>query len=303
MFPNFLPFLQSVVTNFWTEIAVIVFLFIFRYLGIDFYPKAMSVLHYVQSVVFSLFGYKKVLLYTDCDDVGTTTRSLKKAVQKQFLSKKFLVSPLTTPEAFLQYYLSPRHIRAVIVLITDVTTLSSDIKKREKIQTKLVSFCHKGGILILGHDTIYRRAKNDKLQKLAGCTLTNFIRTKKPIKYTKNINIDIKRKTSCSMFLDQLPDEFYLNDGECIHGNWCDDVEFIYVCDGTIGSRKLKVPLVTRRTAGDGIVCWLNSADHDEYGPPEPIAAPSKEFTAVLCTIILYSKDVLAAASVEKQQN
>jgi hypothetical protein len=166
------------------------------------------------------------------------------------------------------------------MLVTDVTRLSTNPKRRDTIQRHLVSYCQRGGIIILGHDLLYRRVQNTRLQRLAGTRLVKFIPLPDGAKYVKLEHGH--RASGNRLLLDKLPDSFVFDEPEILTGSWAGDTEFIYVLDGT------EMPLVTRRTSGNGCVFWVNVGDQVEEGPPKPIAQPAQEFIDILTIFICF---------------
>lgn len=264
-------------------------LFTFRFFGVDFFPKLVFLYNYLEGIINLIFGYKRLLVFTDCDDTGVATTTLKAALDMKIMqeSKKFKVVEISDSENFLKYPLTPFQTYAIVFLVTDVSTLSSDVKKRDKIQARFIKFCQKGGLLILGHDALYRRSKNDQLQKLAGCKLTNFVRVNCPISYRLNKNSE--RKTKNENLLSCMPESLELEDREYVYGKWQEDVEYLYTTEFELDNKQIIIPVVTRRTAGAGVVCWVHSGDHDENGPPKPISEPTDDFITLIWRLCLFA--------------
>lgn len=277
-------------TAFLIQILTIIVIFLLRIIGIDIGVKFFKFINFFKKTIFSIFGFKEILLYTDCSDYRTTTLSLAYQLKIKLKKNKLFITPIINPEHLLRTPLLKWQVHAIIIILTDVGTLSSDKRKRDKIQKNIISFCHKGGLVILGHDVLYRRSKNEMLQKLAGCKLIHFMKTQKALIYKRNDDIAINRKTKSIDLLSNIPSKIYIDDGECVYGEWADDVEYIYISDN-VDRMKTKYPVVTRRTAGMGVVCWLNSADHTDKGPPKPIAEPKEEFIQILVGLLLYSNN------------
>ena len=270
-------FLRNVVG---TEIILLSILFGLRLIGIDLYFKTWWYIHLLYIYLLKIRGRKIVFVYTDCDDQFITTRNLATNLKRSINDKSFKVLPIEEPASLLTWPLIKTITKAVIVIITDVSILSTNKKRRELVQRKLFKFVQSGGILVLGHDVLYRRTKNEILQRLAGCKLTCF-RRQEDITYKKNNSLNTPRTSSNQSLLDHLPDSFTLADREYVVGTWREGVEFIYT-----HSDDKNIPLVTRRVVQEGAVFWINSGDHTEDGPPRPITKPSKDLLDLLSKII-----------------
>lgn len=263
------------------QLFVLIIVGVLRLLGIDVFGKFQKFTRSVALCSRLVFRERVALLSTDCDEEVAITKKLAAALTRKLRDEgaRVRVVPISSSESILRWPLSLKAITAIAILYTDVTRLSTDPKRRDQIQRRLVRFCHKGGTLILGHDLIYRRVQNTRLQKLAGCRLTKFESMPQGVKYVKLE--DGSRMTSHTKLLDNLPSSFLFYDHEVLSGTWADDTEFLYVLEGDS-----KRPLVTRRTSGAGCVFWLNTGDQNEDGPPRPIAQPAPELTTLLARFI-----------------
>lgn len=269
------------------EILLLSFLFFLRLLGIDLYYKIWSLVHLAYLSFLAIQGRKVIFLYTDCDDQFTTTKNLASRIEKclnleKNQAERAKVIPLEEPASLLIWPLVHSAISSIIIIITDVTPLSTNKIRRRKIQEKLLTFTQTGGILVLGHDVIYRRTRNEILEKLAGCKLTGFIRQEE-ISYVKNTNKNSKRISDNKILLEHLPDSFSLSDREYVVGNWREGVEFLYT-----HSENQDIPLVTRRVVQKGAAFWINSGDHVDHGPPRSVSRPSEALVFLLSQIIAY---------------
>ncbi|AIY89981.1 glycerophosphodiester phosphodiesterase family protein [Geoglobus acetivorans] len=184
-------------------------------------------------------------------DDGFLLAKLSSNLERE-LGDRFRVLPLESPEDVFRYPRNSRIIPAVLFTVTDVTKLSEDENKRVKIQEWLKKYVENGGGLIGGHDIIYRRTRNEILKKVFGGEMTEFHRTG-VVRYVKNGDMG-----SHIIFRD-LPDEFELEDGEIVWGNWDEDVAVLY---RTPPPESL--PLVTCRDYGRGKAIWINSCDRRE---------------------------------------
>jgi len=283
---NFFPTIAELIKSFSGELIILVVLFLLRTIGVDLYIKSKKTINFfLFSFRTIVFRKKCILLYTDANDNGSSTSGLCQKLTNSLQDKNIKVIPLESSEDLLMQPLSPFFIRSIIIILTDVSPLSSDKAKRNKIQKELAKYADKGGILILGHDVLYRRSRNNILEKLCGVTLTNFFKCESLTKYKKNTKL-IERITKNQKLLDELPDKLSLNDGECVTGDWADHVKFLYISDD-----EKQIPLVTYQEVGNGVINWINSGDHTESGPPSSIAEPAEGIIILLDRLIRYSKN------------
>lgn len=267
------------------EIATITTLFILRLLGVDLFPRTILIFNYIRSFIWKNI-YKKsiILVYTDADDRGNSLLSLCTKIKNKANDKNLKILNIDNPENFSSWPTN-NLIDTIIVLITDVSTLSSNPQKRDTIQNKFTSYVKHGGTLILGHDILYRRSKNEILQDFCNVVLTKFIRCEEPITYIKNTAQQEIRTTKNTKLLDNLPESLELDDREIVVGMWGEHVEYIYV-----SATDPSIPLVTRQEIGNGVVFWLNSGDHTEEGPPPSLAGPADEFVVLITSLITHGK-------------
>jgi len=277
---RFIPLLQEFLKSLVLQIALVFILFLLRLLGVDVYTKLQWLVRLLVLFFRRLTGRKTFLIYTDCSDHMRTTRTLARRLDGALRNQRYKSIVLRNPEAILTYPLWPFAVSAVILIITDVSPLSSNERKRKIIQKRLVRFSQNGGSLILTHDAIYRRSKNDILQGILGCILSRFVFQTETY-YVKNSGSVKHRVSRDTNLLKALPDEFPLSDGEVLVGNWANGVEFIYV-----SKEDPNIPLLTRRENGKGVVYWLNSGDSTEIGPPESISMPDDHLVKILGTLI-----------------
>jgi hypothetical protein len=273
--------LLNIVDEILVNLLAVFIVFIARLFGLDVFTRTIRLSRRLPIAIRKLNGKETVVLFTDCDDELHTTRALAVGVETALKSSgirakvmvmhdglDLLRCPLTTPPVI-----------GVVLLLTDVTQLSSYPRDRAGLQDRLVKYAHRGGCLILGHDVIYRRSRNERLQKLAGCVLDNFKRMEESVKYKKVSAAP--RATTDTKLLSELPDSLELTDNEIVIGNWMDDVEYLYHWQDDEA-----VPLVTRRTVGAGRVYWVNSGDTNISGPPRSLARPESDFVNLLATLI-----------------
>ncbi|WP_018683329.1 hypothetical protein [Actinokineospora enzanensis] len=260
-------------------VAVFV-VFVARVLGFDVYARAIRGRRALGTGVRRLWRTRTVLLYTDCNDELHTSKALAARLQEDLLAAGFRVRVrMARDGADLARWSFSRSVVGIILLITDVTQLSVRPRDRDRLQKRLVRYVHRGGCLVLGHDVIWRRSRNERLQKLAGCSLDTFERSTEPIRYTR---VDSgPRASDHTDLLAALPETMELGDNEVVIGRWNRDVDFLYCW-----ADRPDTPLVTRRSIGDGRVYWVNSGDSDSSGPPRSLARPERPFIILLAALI-----------------
>lgn len=285
---QYLPSDIEFISIFLGEIALLAVLFVLRLIGIDFFIKFLRLYHYLAMVSSYVLSRRKfVLLYTDADDQGASTYRLVQQLQVTQQDRKVRLVALKSPEDILKWPLSGRFVDAVALLISDVSPLSTNAKTRDLIQQKLVNYVHNGGLLILGHDALYRRSRNHILQQLYGVTLTQFDPRKgQKVCYQKNK--DPERACAMSALLTELPEQFELDDGEVVTGQWPVCTEFLFVAPATTNFPE--VPLVTIQRIQQGYAVWLNSGDHSPEGPPHSIGKPDPLFVKLLDGLLRHSR-------------
>ncbi len=272
-------------------VSAAVVIAVFRWLGFDFFPKLVFFIKLIGYSILRIFGRKFILLYTDCEG----SRTASKKVANNISGKRVKCLVLTNPEQFINYPLFPFLVKSIIILITNVSQLSSDKNKKNKIQLKVAAYCKKGGRLILGHDAIYWRTYNKIFQELAGGEVTSFHTVEgELIRYVKltddidDVNLAKKRFMNNVGAFEQLDDGFALRDKEVLlSGNWADNVKFLYVAKIRHNSLKYKYyPVVTMKTLDKGSVFWVNTGDSRPGNPPFPISSPDPDFLKMLTSFI-----------------
>ncbi len=205
------------------------------------------------------------LLYSDC------------GIHAQTLAERLGAVRLGNAEELAGWPLRPKSVRAVLLLITDVTQLSANKRLLERIEGRLKTFCDAGGILILGHDAIYRRFRAETLREMAGGKLSGFKgydgRDGGPA--TK-----VVYELCTPSPLPGLPTKVELSDNEVLRGDWDDSVQVLYK------SADAGDPLVTQRSYGKGRVHWVNSGDHTRRGPPPSIAGPDEGLVEIMSVLL-----------------
>ena len=273
-----------------------VLIFIFRAFNIDLYVKVKLLFNRLRfRISWLVLKRNYIYFFIDADSQDIAKTGLWHKIKSTLRRTKMVT--ISNPEEILSLPFSTSYVKAVIVLVTDVMPLSSDPKKRRKIQTLMRQYVNDGGLLILGHDVIYRRARNNILQSLAGGRLIKFERMDgKEVQYRLNRN-SIPGKT-VPFDLTGFNEAFGLRDREVVHGRWEADVKFLYVFDHQTQENYSEViPLVTYRSCGNGAVFWINSGDTTEEGLPRSILEPQPEFASLLSNILLHRREILAVNS------
>jgi hypothetical protein len=263
------------------NLVAVVIVFVTRLLGFDILNRLIRVTRRLSMLIRRVFGVRTVLLYTDCDDELHTSRTLARHIENATTNYGKRVRVVVAPNGadLMRRPVSGPGMHAVILIVTDVTQFTSKARDSVRFQNTLARYAHRGGCLILGHDVIWRRSRNKRLQELAGCTLDKFTRVNRVVHYVRVDHGD--RMTSDKELLDNLPQVMALGDNEVVIGSWKRDVEYLYHWQDDEN-----VPLVTRRTVGNGKVYWLNSGDSNALGPPRTLAKPDEQFVEMLVAMI-----------------
>ena len=247
--------------------------------------NAKSLLFTFIREIYSVLARKKyILLWNDHDT--EISDNLCKNLRKKGVND--LLKSLESPKEILNYPLKPARVKALILIVSDVTKLSDNKKLRELIESKIHSYYKKGGGIVGTHDIIYLRVRNSKLRDDFGGEINTFKRIDKPVKYIRNNEPfgskhtkDLPDEFDVSQLTEGLPDEFELNDGEIIVGKWKDDVGIIFNSAKEYGLEFGLKPLVTARERGNGRLVWLNSGDKYESFP-RSISLPEDDFLTLL---------------------
>lgn len=178
----------------------------------------------------------------------------------------------------------------VLLQSTDVTKFSADDSEREAICNRLDEFVDDGKKLIVSHDVLYRRTRNDNLQDMYNYSIKNFARAN-DVKYYKTSYCKRVRA------FNSLQSSFFLSDGELCWGDVTrlgdKKVFFDAIATDPISGNKVIVPTVFGKTYNGGSLIWFNTGDTFEE-PPRPISEPDKNFVALLAEMLkldLYSLD------------
>ncbi len=183
-----------------------------------------------------------------------------------------------------QYPLNARYVQLLILIITDVTKLAEDPHTRTQIQKKILQYVDGGGVVIGTHDIIYRRVRNEILQRAFGGKITNFRRETTPIDYL------VVEAQKDHPIVAGLPPAFALDDGEVCWGSWAPDVVPLIVTKQAYDGDR-PVPLVTVRSYSRGLLVWMSSCDKFEH-LGRSIAEPQPEFVQLLVNTLRHSKEM-----------
>lgn len=271
----------SVVSDVMVNLIAVLVVFLSRLLGFDLYSRGIRTVRRLPVAVRRSRGIDTVLVYTDCDDELHTSRALATGLEEKIASLGRPVRVVVVDDGvdLTRWPFPARGVLAVLVLLTDVTQLSARPRGRARVQRRLIKYVHRGGCLVLGHDVIYRRTRNERLQRISGGTLDSYRRDDGPTSYVKVVTGP--RATTDQRLLRELPDTLELCDNEVIVGDWGADVEYLYRW-----AQDPEVPLVTRRAVGSGRVYWINSGDSSAKGPPRALARPEPGLVGLLATLI-----------------
>ena len=284
---DYLPSIGEFAKMFSGELLLLAALFVLRLIGIDIFIKAIKIYNYFRLLFLKyLFKRSVVIVYTDANDNGNSTVSLCSRISSELSNINLKVIPLKGSEDLLTWPMIPSLLSVIMVILTDVSSLSSNKSKREKIQKSMCKYTTGGGVLILGHDVLYRRSRNDILEKMCGVTLTKFFQYNNCVKYRKNETLINSRVTTNDKLIKNLPDTLELDDRECVTGEWAEHVEYLYVSND-----EMQIPLVTRQEIGAGVVFWINSGDHTKEGPPPSLAKPADDLVNLLSIIIRFGSN------------
>lgn len=168
----------------------------------------------------------------------------------------------------------------IVLQSTDVTKFSAFPTERENIQENLLDFVDNGKKLIISHDVIYRRTRNEILQKIFNYQINNFYREKTTTYYKTSYC----KKTHA---FSDLEAHFELNDGEICWGDLTKisdkKVFFDTVCH--VNGKRLLIPLVFGKVYGEGQLLFFNTGDTYEE-PPQPINDLDSNFVKILAECI-----------------
>lgn len=200
---------------------------------------------------------------------------LNRIVKRLGMPDEYYMEILTEPIELLSKNLAL--IDSIVLIDTDVTKLASTDFALERINQALEKYVLDGGKLIATHDIIYRRTRNETLQKMFGCCISHFQQAKE-VQYNKT--------EACKEYeiFGELPEQFSLIDDELCWGELAPDVNVFFENEDGI-------PLVFSREYGKGLCVWMNSGDFKKY-PSESILKPDANFIALLKSMILWEDNL-----------
>lgn len=273
----------SAASDLLVNLVAVFIVFVARLLGFDAYSRGIRLFRRLPISVRRLRGAATILVYTDCDDELHTAKALAAGLEERIntTDRQVRVTVVRDGVDLARWPYPADGVIAILILLTDVTQLSVNPRERGRVQRRLIRYVHRGGCLILGHDVIYRRSRNERLQRIAGGSLDDFYREDGPTAYVK---VDSgPRVTSNRRLLEALPDSIELGDNEVIIGQWDADVEYLYRWE-----KDPDIPLVTRRPVGRGRVFWINSGDTSAKGPPRSLARPEPSLVQLLVNLVIH---------------
>ena len=194
-------------------------------------------------------GRRYILLWIDTHQI--VAQRLVAKIQTRFKDSDIRI--LNAPAALLRYPMRPRFTEAIVLLNTDVSKLAADDRLRDKLQLRIEAFLLRGGGLIGTHDVIYRRARNERLQRAFGGKVTDFRGVDEPVEYIK---VAEHRDHPISR---HMPTRFSLRDGEIIWGQWAADTQTLFETP-----EPDRHSLVVVRNYHRGRLVWLSSCDQGE---------------------------------------
>lgn len=176
----------------------------------------------------------------------------------------------------------------ILLQSTDVTKFSAEEKQIEKIGDRLEDFLDDGKKLIVSHDVIYRRTRNERLQDMYNYRIKNFARTR-DVEYFKT---SFCKQTGA---FSTLSDAFTLCDGEVCWGDideYDDKMIFMETVVKDPANEQMRfVPTVFGKKYNGGSLIWFNTGDTFD-GPPKAIANMDDNFVKLLAECLeidLYS--------------
>ena len=166
----------------------------------------------------------------------------------------------------------------VLIQVTDVSKFSASEDERSRIGEMLEEYVDEGNKLIVSHDVIYRRTRNETLQEMYHYKINNFARENN-VKYTKTSYC--KRVNAFS----SLQSIFHLKDGALCWGDVTQLRDKKIFFDTTLtdpqSGKRIRIPLVFGKIYGEGQLLWFNTGDtYDD--PPAPITELDENFVKLL---------------------
>lgn len=237
-------------------------------------------------------GKKYIIIWND--DSPEISQRIKTQLDKRKIPGRYKYKIIKSPDALLYFPSSPRQVHLVLLIVTDVTKLDENQKRRDEIETKLIDYVSAGGVLVGTHDIIYRRCRNVQLQKSFGCVLTKFQTAANPIK------VKLVDKYASHPLLTGLKPAFEIKDGEIVYGKWDSDVQQLVQTEKDVdfGEGKCKVPVVcVNNHVHDGALIWFSSGDKSDQ-VSDSVRMPEDFFVQLLANAIQYNKEIKAFPNV-----
>jgi len=245
-----------------------------------------------RKIVVFITRKKYVIIWND-DSPEVSEKIINQIKQKK--PGNFSYKIIKTPETILYYPASPREVQAIIIIVTDVTKLDENQQKRTDIEDKLIRYASAGGTLVGTHDIIYRRCRNEKLQKAFGCTLKKFKSA------PEGIEVKLNPEYRGHPLLRGLKDSFRVRDNEIVTGMWDNNVHKLIITSTQVQfeDTKLEVPILCVNSATcDGLFIWISCGDKgDEVC--DSVKLPDTYFIQMLYNSIRYSKKIKRYNSTE----
>ncbi|MCH7784642.1 MAG: hypothetical protein IIB06_04385 [Bacteroidetes bacterium] len=234
-----------------------------------------------KKIVYFFTKKKYVIIWNDHSE--QTSEKICAELEKKTNAFKYVV--IGEPKDILFYPIGVKYVQSIMFFITDVTKLSEKPKERDKIQLKILNHLKREGAFLGTHDIIYRRMRNDALEKAFGCQTNNFKRLNKPVEAFKT------KKYYSHPLLKDIPDEFSFDDGEVCWGEWVPDAKILIQTKIGYNNRK-KIPLlVTRKVSFNGLTIWLNSGDKF-IDLPKSISEPEDILIQILANSLNYLDEI-----------
>jgi hypothetical protein len=216
-----------------------------------------------------------ILVWTD--DHRSSSQKICRAL-KTHDNGSHIYRPLERPRSLFLFPTSAKRVGAIILINSDVSKLADKPSVQANIESRLERYVSKGGTLIGTHDIIYRRVRCIKLQRMFGCQTTKFY----PCRPGK-VHYRLSPEAVKHPLRAGLAEEFDLDDGEVVWGDWAPDAQVIYSTPETTPK-----PLVVAREHGDGKLVWLNSGDKTEWLCAS-LALPEEAFVHLLMNSIRWA--------------
>jgi glycerophosphoryl diester phosphodiesterase len=197
--------------------------------------------------ILALIGRKRYILIWNDVDPGYSAKIID-VMNQRFPHCR--LKALRKVGDIQDFYLGPLVVSALVLIDTDVTKFSADVKTSKRIERRLIRYLMRGGGIVGAHDVIYSRVRNEQLQVAFGGVVTDFSRTSQPVEYLRT------SEGKTHPISSGLPDRFMLDDREVIWGDWEKDCTVHYT-----STLEPKTPLLVSRSYWNGRLVWLNSGD------------------------------------------